>query len=267
MDKISPILITSPCQRSGTTLLVRLLNSTSNSIIYGENAANDIFFLINQLTHRKLFLSSDKSQRDTLLQSMLEGNVNQWIPDLLPKVDSYLNSLENAFLSHIRFFQDYSKKENREVWGVKQPGWTGGNVNVFRSCLPDSKVIYIYRDMKACLKSAKGIQMVNSFDEAKVFLQGYLDSYNSVMQLPDSDRLLKIDFNELVDYPKKIITEIEAFTGAKNINQEILKIKVNTYFGDARSPQSNDGYISPLALSNDEKNLIKEAEGKMFVGS
>ncbi|REE80352.1 sulfotransferase family protein [Lutibacter oceani] len=267
MDKISPVLITSPCQRSGTTLLVRLLNSASNSLIYGENAANDIFFLVNQLTHRKLFLSIDKNQRDALLQSMLNGHLNQWIPDLLPNVDDYLESMEKAFLSHIQFFQEYAKKENRNVWGVKQPGWTGGNINVFRGCLPDSKVIYIYRDIEACIKSAKGIQMINSFDEAKMFLQAYLESYNTVMQLPESDKLLKIAFNDIVEKPIEIISKIAAFTGAKGIDQNILKIKVNTYFGDARSPESNDGYISPVELSLDEKNLIKEAKGNMFFHS
>ena len=267
MSEITPILITSPCQRSGSTLLVRLLNSTSNTLIYGENAANDISFLVNQLTHKKLFLMHDKNQRDLLLKSMLEGNVNQWIPDLLPKVDDYLESMEKAFLMHIQFFQDYAKKENRSVWGIKQPGWTGGNINVLKSCLPNSKVVYIYRDMEACVKSAKGIQMINNFDEARMFLQEYLQSYNTVMQLPDSDNLLKISFSDLVKEPKKTISKIAAFTGAQDIDEEIMKIKVNTYFGDARSPQSNDGYISPSELSEEEISLIKEAKGKMINNS
>lgn len=262
MNKIAPVLITSPCQRSGSTLLVRLLNSSPNTLIYGENAANDISFLVNQLTHKKLFLGHDKIQRDMLLQSMLDGNVNQWIPDLLPKVDDYLSSMEKAFLMHIQFFQKYAEKENRNVWGVKQPGWTGGNINVLKSCLPYSKIIYIYRDMETCVKSAKGIQMINNFDEARIFLQGYLESYNTVMQLPNSENLLKISFNDLVEKPNEIISKIEAFTGAKDIDQKIMQIKVNTYFGDSRSPQSNDGYISPLELSEDEINLIKEAEEK-----
>ena len=235
MNTIAPILITSPCQRSGTTLLVRLLNSASNSLIYGETAANDISFLMNQLTHRKLLFGHSKNQKDMLLQSMLDGRVNQWIPDLLPKVD---------------------------VWGVKQPGWTGGNINLLRSSLPNSKVVYIYRDMEACVKSAKGIQMINNFNDAKLFLEGYLQSYNSVMQLPDSENLLKIAFNDLVEKPKEIISKIADFTGAKGIDEKIMKIKVNTYYGDARSPKSNDGYISPIELTEDEINLIKEANGK-----
>lgn len=260
MNNISPILITSPCQRSGSTLLVRLLNSSSNTLIYGENAANDISFLLNQLTHRKLLLGSGKNERDKQLQSMLDGSVNQWIPDLLPKVDDYLESMEKAFLSHIQFFEEAAKKENRNVWGAKQPGWTGGNINVFRNCLPNSKVIYIYRDMEACVKSAKGIQIINNFDEAKFFLEGYLQSYNSVMQLPDSEKLLKISFTDLVEKPMEIISEITAFTSALNIDQKIMKIKVNTYFGDTRSLQSNDGYITPTELSEEEKSLIKEAK-------
>jgi len=262
MNTIAPILITSPCQRSGTTLLVRLLNSASNSLIYGESAANDISFLLNQLTHRKLLLGHDKNQRDIELQSMLDGNVNQWIPDLLPKVDDYLESMEKTFLLHIQFFQEYAKKENRNVWGVKQPGWTGGNINLLRSSLPNSKVVYIYRDMEACVKSARGIQMINNFNDAKLFLEGYLQSYNSVMQLPDSENLLKIAFNDLVEKPKEIISKIADFTGAKGIDEKIMKIKVNTYYGDARSPKSNDGYISPIELTEDEINLIKEANGK-----
>jgi hypothetical protein len=264
MNTIAPILITSPSQRSGTTLMVRLLNSSPNALIYGESAANDISFLLNQLTHRKLVLQFDKNKRDLELQSMLTGNVNQWIPDLLPKIDDYLKSMEKAFLMHIDFFQEYAEKENRNIWGIKQPGWTGGNINVLRSCLPRAKVVYIYRAMEDCVKSAKGIQMINNFNDSKIFLEGYLQSYNTVMQIPDSEKLLKISFTDLIKKPKEIISKIEAFTGALGIDEKIIEKKVNTYYGDDRSPKSNDGYITPLELTENEIKLIKEAKGKMI---
>ena len=264
MKNISPILITSPCQRSGTTLLVRLLNSSRNTMIYGENAANDIAFLINQITHRRLFLAHNKNQRDLQLQTMLDGNLNQWIPDLLPKIDDYLNSMEKAFFNHIYFFEEYAKKKDRDVWGVKQPGWTGGNINVLWNSIPKSKVIYIYRNIESCLQSAKGIQLVNNSDDAKVFLQGYLNSYNSVMQLPDSDKMLKIEFSDLIENPEKSISKIQTFTGISDIDRSVMDTKINTYFGDNRSKETKDGYISPIELSKDEKNLITEVEGKMI---
>ena len=61
------------------------------------------------------------------------------------------------------------------------------------------------------------------------------------------------------------ISKIEVFTDALGIDEKIIEKKVNTYFGDARSPQSNDGYILPLELSGNEINLIEEAKGKKTV--
>ncbi len=98
---MNPIFISSPVRRSGTTLLQRLLCSAPNTLIFGESCVNDFSFFIGTINSRQLVFSQNKNWRNEQLTSVLNGQINNWIPDLMPEIDGYLDVFTKSSLSVI----------------------------------------------------------------------------------------------------------------------------------------------------------------------
>jgi len=158
--KEAPVFIVSSVRRSGTTLLQRLLCSSSNSLIYGENCANDINLFCNLISTKQSVFQTSKDWYDNQLDAVLQGNVNTWIPDLMPDIEGYLAAYKTGMLSIINYYSDYALKQNRPIWGMKLPEWNPCMLAMLKSVLPEIKIIYLHRNLEDCVRSAKKIEMV-----------------------------------------------------------------------------------------------------------
>src|SRR5512146_2319187 len=105
---LDPVIITSPLQRSGTTLLQRLLCSAPNALIYGERPAQELeFFLsIHAIKVQENLFYRDINQRK--LERVLSADVNDWILDVTPDSDGYLFALQKAAFSGVAYCRDFA---------------------------------------------------------------------------------------------------------------------------------------------------------------
>jgi hypothetical protein len=240
-------------------LLQRLLSSASNTLIYGENSANDLNFFSNLVANKEMLFRQSKDWRNAQLQDVLRGNVNQWIPDLMPEIDNYLAAYKNTALNMIKHYADFAAQNGKTVWGVKLPEWHPHQLLQLRQLLPGAKIIYLQRNLADCLRSAKGIQMVQNLTEVRQFCQSWKQYSDFALQHLINENILHLNYEELVKQPETGINTLEQFTGAHDIVPQVMKIKVNTFAGDHKlEPGTKEAYLSPIALDADEQAIVAE---------
>ena len=255
--QIPPIFIASPVRRSGTTLLQRLLCSAENAIIYGENCANDLHLLSNLLASKHSILDQTKNWRNRQLQSVLEGDVNDWIADLMPDVNTYLEVYKNLLITLTDHFGNFAYQQGRPVWGVKKPEWNPAALILLQQLIPEMKIIYLHRNLKDCARSAKKIEMIQTPEDLHQFCYLWKQFTENATKLLKGKNVLHLAFEDLTSSPDNAIKQIEAFTNAKNIDKSVMEIKINTHDGDPNLGVGDGLYLKPASLSDGEMAIIK----------
>src|SRR2546428_5771682 len=90
VSDLDPLVITAPTIRSGTTLLQRLLCSSHRALIYGELCAQDLEIFLNLYAFKSQQYNSRREEAAVALEQVLAGDVNNWIPGLMPEISGYL---------------------------------------------------------------------------------------------------------------------------------------------------------------------------------
>lgn len=230
MTSNPPIFITSPVQRCGTTLIQRLLCSSSDTLIFGESVANDLHIYASLYQNKQLmFGGPHNAWRDQQLAQVLEGEVNAWIPDLLPDRDAYLENYKQALLNYCAFLQQYAAREGRSQWGCKLPGWPIPQLDYLQRLIPGTKIIYIHRELEACVVSARSINMCFDEPSTQQFRHMYAFQQAEAERRLHHEEVLWIDYQELVEQPAKIITQLAAFTNAQGIDAGVMGHKIGNY--------------------------------------
>lgn len=259
MPELHPILISSPVRRSGTTLLQRLLCSAPNTLIYGENCANEFQIFGNLYLSKQLFFQINNEARDRMLQRVLDGEVNDWIADLMPQIDGYKAALLKASFSLFEYYQQFAESNGRPIWGMKMAEWHPASLQQAQNMFPDSRFVYIHRNLQECLRSAKRVNMVRSLGEVQQFCQIYQQNLNFVKMQYQHPKLM-IDYARLLAEPKEVIAELEAFTGAKGIQTSVLDQRINTFKSDVQRDPSGNGYLEPIELTEEELQIVQRWE-------
>ncbi len=257
MSTLAPILIASPVRRSGTTLLQRLLCSADNALIYGESCVNELQILINMAQQRQLFFQSSRQFRDEMLQGVLNGEVNNWIPDLMPDMEGYLAAIMPRYLSILEHYRDFAQTQGRPNWGMKLPEWMAPQLLQTMAALPEAKLLYINRALLDCVRSARSIEMIINAQEIQQFCQTWQFNLKTIQNQADPSRCLIVDYDELLQRPDELLRQIEAFTGVQGIQSSVLKHRINTYKSDTRRDPSGQGYLPPAELSEAEVQIVQ----------
>ncbi len=260
ISTLSPIIISSPTTRSGTTLLQRLLCSSDNAIVYGEVCSSDLDLYLNFFINRAMMYQFNRAKLDSSLAAFKQGEVNDWILDLMPDLDGYLSALGNACFGGIEYCRQAALEMNRPVWGFKYPGWTPAVLNALRQMMPGFKLLYIHRDLLDCVKSDKARGNLGSLEELREFCVSWTRNLEFVLGLNDPEHVLMVNYADLVGNSAPCLQTISAFTGATNIQQSVLNVKVNT-FKDSAS--SHTGYVAPAELSVEELNLVESLSSSL----
>jgi hypothetical protein len=265
VSDLDPIIVTSPTIRSGTTLLQRLLCSSSNALIYGEECGKDLELLL-QIYISKIAAYSHARQRfSTSLQSALDGNVNDWMLDLMPDIDGYMNALGRAYLSGLTYCRNYAAEVGRPVWGIKYPGWPPHLISLIRQVIPGSRFIIIYRDIVDSLRSAKARRSVTSEQEIRQFCNDWKNNLSFMLNMRNDPSVLLVNYAELVTMPEKVIKMITAFTGVHDIQVETLSHKINTRVEVDSRLTNQPGYIEPAVLTETEKRIAHESASALGI--
>lgn len=253
-----PLLVSSAVRRSGTTLVQRLLCSASNTLIYGESCAYEIIFLLHVYQSKQLNFSTGKLQRDELLKQVLNGKVDDWITDLMPPVDDFLEVHKKNLERFINYLENYASQQDRPIWGVKMAEWQSHQLLQVKRFFPDTKLVYIQRDLAACARSALQLQIITNEEELRRFCHTWKNNTQLIEQQFPADKVFFLDYQKLIDQPQIVIPQLEQFCGASDIKASVLKKKINTFKFDTRQDEEGHGYISAQPLNEEQHAIIQQ---------
>jgi hypothetical protein len=253
---LNPLIIASPTIRSGTTLLQRLLCSATNALIYGETCAHDLELFMTVCQSRALMYGAGKPGYAASLSQVQAGDVNDWILDLMPNIDGYLDHLGRSCFGLLTYCRDYAVAAGRPVWGLKAPGIKIPTLDLIRQTMPQARFIYIHRDVVDCLRSAKARQAVRSEPEVKEFCQSWAVNLRYALKFSHEPFMHMLNYAELIAEPEKCLPLIAAFAGTQAIRADVLRRKINTRAHDASA--SAPGYIEPATLTDAEMRIACE---------
>ena len=143
--------------------------SASNALIYGEECANDLNLYQSLFLNKQALLNNNKAWYNEQMKVVLEGDVNRWIPNLMPDIDGYLTAYQDSLFSLFRYYATFAQENNRPIWGMKLPEWNPAALMQTQQLFPDAKIIYIYRELEDCVRSAKRLDMVRGLAEIQQF--------------------------------------------------------------------------------------------------
>lgn len=254
--ELDPIIVSSPTIRCGTTLLQRLLCSSSNGLIYGEECGKDLELALQVYVSRLTVYAYSGNRVTSRLQKVLEGDVNEWITDLVPEMEGYLEALGRGCFAGMTYCRDYAAGIGRPRWGLKYPGWSSHVVGFIRRFMPQSKFVFIYRDIVDCVRSAKARGSIFSEQEVKQFCQTWADNLSFMLRMKDESGVMLLSYTELITGAEKSIERLSHFTGITGMRPTILSHKINAREGVSGTDQT--GYMEPAQLTESERIIAEE---------
>ena len=242
LSELEPLFVTAPVTRCGTTLLQRLICSAPNALLFGESVAADMENGLSISYARALMYDMGRGEVREKLDAVLSGDVNRWLFDLTPGIDEYLPALRGQYESPLIGARNSAAKHGRTVWGVKYPRWPGSAIELLRSVIPRSRWIYIHRDLLECLRSAKGRGEFLRPNDVAAYAQEWNANMSFAMSLPPDERFLILDYADLARDPEAFLRRIEEHSGARPIDRNVLRHRVN----------DSEGYLPPVELTDAE---------------
>src|SRR5918912_1173657 len=113
---LRPIVVSSPTLRSGTTLLQRLLCSSPDCLIYGENVAQDLEMLLMLHHNRRVMYGHNRDRFTSTRELVASGETNNWILDMMPDLSGYLRAMAHACVAGLEYCRDDAAMLGRYRW-------------------------------------------------------------------------------------------------------------------------------------------------------
>ena len=265
---LNPLIVTSPTPRCGTTLVQRLLCSSTNALIYGEKCAQELEFFLQLYTFKAQEYGYHRQTYQENLSKVLSGEVNDWILDLTPDVDGYLLAMQKGAFAGVRYCREYAALQGRDVWGFKHPGWSPVFINLLHQLMPEARTLVICRDLPACLRSAKAQRMLDSEQAVREFCESWKQGMAYWNHKEGETGMMIVNYDDLVQNPGSLLQRISAFSGVEGMQASILEEKVNIWKGREFANQTSDGYIAPAELSAGELQIMEAVmAGTPFEGT
>ena len=257
VSDLDPLVITAPTIRSGTTLLQRLLCSSPRALIYGELCAQDLEFFLNLYAFKSQQYTCRREEMSAALRNVLAGEVNDWIPGLMPDISEYLRAIGRAAFSGMTYCRDYAISVGRPCWGVKHPSWNPATIRLMRAVMPRSRFIFIHRDLEDSLKSAKAQGLTYSKADVEEFCRSWAENRNYMLSLSGEATVLSLQYSDLVGEPRATLAKLADFTGLDDMDPDVLNHKVNAWKGEDYIMQAKDGYFEPAELDESDRQIIR----------
>jgi len=259
MIEPKPILLTSPTIRCSTTLLQRLLCSSTNAVIYGEEIGKDLELQLQIHASRKMVYTHSRQRFASSLERVLHGATNDWIPDLMPDIDGYLEALRLGSFAGLSYCQQYAKEQGRELWGFKYPGWQPHLIRMLFDAMPGAVAIYIFRNLPDCVRSAKAWGELQSEADTQQFCAQWAGHMAFMTQWQHSRPVLMLKYEDLITEPAQTIERLGHFLPFADIKPEVLQHKINNMKEGVDTRRDHHDYIEPKGLTELESGFVDAA--------
>ena len=263
MQELKPVLVTSPTIRCGTTLLQRLLCSSSNALIYGEEIAKDLEMQLQIFASRKMIYSNSRQRFTSSLGNVMQGDTNDWIPDLMPDIDGYVEALRQGSFAGLDYCRQHASAASRTIWGFKYPGWPPHLINMLLDVLPETRVIYISRNLTDCVRSAKAWGEIYGEAEMQQFCAQWAGHMKFMRQRQASSSVLMLSYEKFIKEPDLAIQRLRDFLPFEDLNRDVLRHKINNMTQGSDIRHQGNEYIQPAELTAAELDHIEAVMATM----
>lgn len=239
-----PIFIWGPTARNGVTLLQRLLNSTKDIVCFGENE-----WFLNHVGVVLRNAQAFQNFRGVVLneQKKFQETSEFWSTNLNPDPELFLKSSQDFLQSLLQVYQAEAKKLGRDRWGVKSPMYHVDLVKVFQFFLPQSRHVFVIRDLEAVAKSYKGRGWLGSLDDVRHLKHQYDVHLKFIHSLSGKQNLI-LAYEDLIQ-GGSVLQNLENFCEVPGqIHEAVLNTKINAFGGE---------YVNPMPLTEEEFAVLK----------
>lgn len=260
MRELDPILVTSPTVRCGTTLLQRLLCSSSNALVYGEEIGKDLEIQLQLDMSRRLVYGHGRERFASNLDRVVGGDSNDWLVDLMPDLDDYLDAMREGAFAGLDACRRHAQAAGRSLWGFKYPGWSPQVIRMLADALPATRVIYIHRDLEATARSAKAWHGFQDPAQMQAFCAQWVEHMRFMQQWRQDHAVLVLSYEALVADPEQAIAQLRGFLPFERIDAGLLGRRINNNTEAGMSPHGHAAYIEPAALTPQEQAWVDAAK-------
>jgi len=250
MNPNAPTIIVSSSPRAGSTLVQRLLCSSSNTIIYGDPVGQEIEFLVTYAETKKHFYAQNAARIDPLRKAVLAGDDLRFIASMMPERHKVERALESVVGKWIDACSQDASEAGREFWGWKVAGGNPFVIGLLPQWFPEARIITLTRDLADVVKSAKADGHFRCEDGLKHFCESWISGEEAInaLRATRGDRVLALDFSDMIHNQMDTIRRLEEFTGARDILADVFLRKIN-------HPDS-DVHIPPADLTDWEQGVV-----------
>ncbi len=263
--ELSPIVITSPTPRCGTTLVQRLMTQSSNAFVYGEEVGHQLRTLTTWLMGLLKHFEQTYPSIDPDFQRALAGTLTDWRPGLTPPTEVMRRAWIETYYQLPYTIAQFSASVDRPVWGFKTPGYNRDMLRAMFSLLPRTKVIYLIRNLHDVLKSAKARRFVTTDEDVRKFCAEWAQNIRDMVELAADERVLFLKYEDLLARRDDHLKLLELFTGAQGLDARQFDLKVNTFRGSEAEGHSPTQYIAPADLTAADIQAIEAEAGPVLV--
>ncbi len=168
----APVIILSPTARNGITLIQRLLNSSRQIIIYGENSI--LMNYLPMLVYTQIEIQTHAEAITTARNRFLEQNEDFWTSNLVPDMEPLVAMSHGWYYDLVKHYAACSKVYGYERWGIKSPMESISTFDRARELLPDAKIIFLYRNLYDVLCSAKARRFILSGHQFMQYIRDWI---------------------------------------------------------------------------------------------
>jgi hypothetical protein len=261
---LSPVIITAPTARCGTTLVQRLLCTGDNSFLYGEEVGLYVRGLTVNLIGLIQQFERDGGAADAEFEKALTGVQDDWRPGLMPPTRVVLQAWIETYYQIPAALADFGASIGRPIWGFKGPDYARDMLRAFLMLMPNARIIYVYRDLHEALKSAKARRFVTTDEQVAAFCAKWAANMREVADLSADTRVLFLKYEDLIADRAATVAAVEAFTGATGLKADVFDVKVNTFKGDEARGFSPTQYIAPVALTDADRTAVAANAGAIL---
>lgn len=216
------ILISAATHRSGSTMLQRIFNARKKTLIWGEHngVLSDFYKLRKNL---KDYSSKFKSQRVKYFNT--NENPSNWIATMNPSneyIDNAVHQSMKAFLDHL-----YAEhRNNHDIIGFKEVRYGQTELELFRKCYPDAKIILLVRDPRNVWKShGRGLRKEFYNKSLIKFTQKWNEHASYYVNFAQNDpKAFLLKYEDIVERKPEIINIV---LGVANLSMEELNSVLN----------------------------------------
>jgi len=207
MQKETPIFVLGSSQRTGSTLLQRLLNSSPQVMIWGEHLAH----LSGFLREFEVLRDWGKRHADERKNLLLEG-YDIFAPNIMPE-EYELVDAARIYIAGI--FGLPAAKLGRPIWGFKEVRYGAQMALFLQECFPQARFIHLTRNPVACFLSMKRLEGTpgewnREWTETAIYNWAGINE-TFLNQGKKINRFLQVKFEEMIADPSAFMGKLSAF--------------------------------------------------------